>query len=301
MRGVALLPVSFYSVGVSAAESAYLFGSSAAETERLQLQARILGPYTERFLDEAGISRGMDVLDIGTGAGDVALLLANRIGPDGRVVGIDANPDILETARARVARAGLSNISLVQADIASLDLEEEFDAVVGRCVLFFVREPAAVVRRLASHVRDGGIVAFQEPANATLAPMSLPRSPLLEQLWEWILETYRRTDMDLHAGLRLHSIFLEAGLPAPAMHLDAAVGGGPDWPGCRYIAALMRTLLPQFVRLGIATEDQVEVDTLADRLQAELGDRGAAVTWGFITAHARRQSAQESPTASNDS
>jgi SAM-dependent methyltransferase len=286
---------------VSAAESAYLFGSSAAETERLQLQARILGPYTERFLDEAGISRGMDVLDIGTGAGDVALLLANRIGPDGRVVGIDANPDILETARARVARAGLSNISLVQADIASLDLEEEFDAVVGRCVLFFVREPAAVVRRLASHVRDGGIVAFQEPANATLAPMSLPRSPLLEQLWEWILETYRRTDMDLHAGLRLHSIFLEAGLPAPAMHLDAAVGGGPDWPGCRYIAALMRTLLPQFVRLGIATEDQVEVDTLADRLQAELGDRGAAVTWGFITAHARRQSAQESPTASNDS
>jgi hypothetical protein len=131
-------------------------------------------------------------------------------------------------------------------------------------------------------------VAFQEPANATLAPMSLPRSQLLEQMWEWILETYRRAGMDPFAGLRLHSIFLQAGLPAPAMHLDAAVGGGPDWPGCQYMADLIRTILPQIVKLGVTTEDEVGVDTLGDRLQAELGDDGAAVTWGFITASALR-------------
>jgi SAM-dependent methyltransferase len=266
----------------------YLFGSSAAETERLQLQAQILGSYTARFLDDAGIAEGMKVLDVGTGAGDVALLLAKRVGPAGAVVGVDANPEILETARARVAGARLSNVSLVAGDVASVDLEHGFDAVVGRCVLFFVSDPVVVVRRLASRIREGGIVAFQEPANATLAPMSLPRSPLLEQLWEWILQTYRHIGMDLYNGLRLHSIFLEAGLPAPTMHLDAAVGGGPDWPGCRYMAALIRTLLPQIVKLGIATEQEVDIDTLADRLQEEVGAEGAAVTWGFITAHARR-------------
>lgn len=267
----------------------YLFGHSAAETERLRLQARMFGPYTARFLADAGIRRGMNVLDVGTGAGDVALLLAYLVGAEGSVIGVDSNPELVETARARVADAGLGNVSFVVGDAASVELERDLDAVVGRCVLFFVPERAALVRRLASHVRDGGVVAFQEPANATLAPMSLPRSPLLEQMWEWILETYRRAEMDLFAGLRLHSIFLDAGLPAPTMHLDAAVGGGADWPGCQYMAHLIRTILPQIVRLGVATSDEVDVDTLADRLQGQLGEDGAAVTWGFITAWALRE------------
>jgi hypothetical protein len=95
--------------------------------------------------------------------------------------------------------------------------------------------------------------------------------------------------MDLYMGLRLRSVFAEAGLPAPAMHLDAAAGGGPDWPGYEYMARLIGTILPLITKLGVATEDDVEIDTLADRLQAEIGDNGAAVTWGFITAWAHQQ------------
>jgi ubiquinone/menaquinone biosynthesis C-methylase UbiE len=267
----------------------YLFGQSAAETERLRLQAKMFAPYTARFLEDAGISRGMKVLDVGTGAGDVALLVAELVGREGTVIGIDFNPELIGTARARVSAAGLENVSFVVGDAASVEVDRDFDAVVGRCVLFFAREPASLVRRLTGFLRDGGIVAFQEPANATLAPMSLPHSQLLEQLWAWILETYRRAEMDLYMGLRLRSVFAEAGLPAPAMHLDAAAGGGPDWPGYRYMAQLIRTILPQITQLGVATEDDVEIDTLADRLHAEVGDDGAAVTWGFVTAWALHQ------------
>jgi SAM-dependent methyltransferase len=267
----------------------YLFGQSAGETERLRLQAKMFAPYTARFLQDAGISRGMKVLDVGTGAGDVTLLVADLVGPEGTVIGVDFNPELIATARARAAAAGLEHVSFVVGDATSVELERDFDAVVGRCVLFFSAEPGALVRRLTGHVRDGGIVAFQEPANATLAPMSLPHSRLLEQLWEWILETYRRAGMDLYMGLRLRSIFAEAGLPAPVMHLDAAAGGGPDWPGYEYMARLIRTILPLIAKLGVATEDDVEIDTLADRLRAEIGDDGAAVTWGFITAGARHQ------------
>jgi SAM-dependent methyltransferase len=267
----------------------YLFGQSPDETERLRLQARMFAPYTARFLEDAGITRGMKVLDVGTGAGDVALLVADLVGPEGIVIGIDFNAELIQTARARVAAAGIENVSFIVADAATADLDRDFDAVVGRCVLFFCGEPASLVRRLAGYVRGGGIVAFQEPANATLAPMSLPRSQLLEQLWVWILETYRRAGMDLYMGLRLRSIFAGAGFPAPAMHLDAAAGGGPDWPGCEYMARLVRTILPQITKLGVTTEEEVGIDTLADRLHAEIGDDGAAVTWGFITAWAQRQ------------
>lgn len=156
-------------------------------------------------------------------------------------------------------------------------------------MLFFAREPAFLVRRLTGLIRNGGTIAFQEPAKATLAPMSPSRSQLLEQLWVWILETYRRANMDLYMGLRLRSIFAQAGLPAPAMHLDAAAGGGPDWPGYEYMARLIRTILPQITQLGVATEAEVEIDTLADRLRAEVGDDGVAVTWGFITAWAQHR------------
>jgi SAM-dependent methyltransferase len=277
------------SVAMSGQAPDYLFGQSVEEAERLRLQAKMFAPYTARFLKDAGISRGMNVLDVGTGAGDVALLVADLVGQEGTVIGVDFNAELIERARARVAAAGLGNASFVVGDAGVVELDREFDAVVDRCVLFFVPDPAAFVRRLAGHVRDGGIVAFQEPANATLAPMSLPPSPLLQQIWAWILETYGRTGMDLYMGLRLRSVFAEAGLPPPAMHLDAAAGGGPDWPGYEYMARLIRTILPLITQLGVATEAEVEIDTLADRLRAEIGDDGAAVTWGFITACAQHR------------
>jgi SAM-dependent methyltransferase len=215
-------------VAVSGRAPDYLFGQSAGEAERLRLQARMFAPYTVRFLEDAGISRGMKVLDVGTGAGDVALLAAGLVGQQGTVVGIDFNAELIQTARARAAATGCEHASFVVGDVASAELDFGFDAVVGRCVLFFAREPAALVRRLTGYVRDGGIVAFQEPANATLAPMSLPRSQLLERLWTWILETYRRADMDLFMGLRLRSIFARAELPAPEMHHRR---GRRRWPG----------------------------------------------------------------------
>jgi hypothetical protein len=157
--------------------------------------------------------------------------------------------------------------------------------------LFFLRDPAAVLRRLVGYVRSGGLVAFQEPGNATLQPVAVPPSPLLDQLWEWIMQTYRHADLDLSMGLHLFRLFAEAGLPAPEMHLDAAVGGGPDWAGYDYMASLIRTLLPRIVQFGIATPEEVGVDTLAERLRAEVvGQHGVVTTWSFITAWARKRS-----------
>ena len=78
-------------VAMSGRAPDYLFGQSAGETERLRLQARMFAPYTARFLEDAGVSRGMKVLDVGTGAGDVALLVADLVGQEGTVVGVDFN------------------------------------------------------------------------------------------------------------------------------------------------------------------------------------------------------------------
>ena len=81
-------------------EPLYALGQTAAETARLQRQAAFLQPFTERLFRDAGIGPGMKVLDLGSGAGDVAVLAARLVGSEGEVVGIDTNPSILESARA---------------------------------------------------------------------------------------------------------------------------------------------------------------------------------------------------------
>jgi len=73
------------------------------------------------------------------------------------------------------------------------------------------------------------------------------------------------------------------------MHLNAAAGCGPDWPGYEDMALLIRTILPRITTLGVATEDDVGIDTLAGRLRAESGDSGTAVTRGLTTAWAQHQ------------
>jgi SAM-dependent methyltransferase len=267
----------------------YLFGHSAEETDRLLRQARMFGPYTKRLFEEAGIGLGMKVLDVGSGAGDVSLILAEMVGPGGMVIGVDINADLLERARARADAAGLVNVTFMAGDARTVDLDHDFDAVVGRCVLFFIKDPLPLMRRLAEHVRPGGVIAFQEPGNATLKPCALPPSALLDQVWSWIMDLYDRAGMDLHAGMRLFRLYKDAGLPDPQMHLDAAVGGGGDWPGYEYIAGLVRTILPRLVEHGVATADEVDVDSLADRLRAQVvASGGVMTTWSFITAWARK-------------
>src|SRR6516164_7810240 len=92
--------------------STYVFELSE-EAKRLEKQGQFLAPLTRRLFEDAGITAGMKVLEVGCGAGDVALLLAEMVGLSGNIVGVDRNPAILETACKRVRLAGLSNVSFI--------------------------------------------------------------------------------------------------------------------------------------------------------------------------------------------
>jgi 2-polyprenyl-3-methyl-5-hydroxy-6-metoxy-1,4-benzoquinol methylase len=80
------------------AKSGYILGHSEREIARLKAQAAELDPITRRFLLEAGIVPGMRVLDVGSGAGDVAFLAAELVGATGEVVGVDLAPAAIEVA-----------------------------------------------------------------------------------------------------------------------------------------------------------------------------------------------------------
>ena len=107
----------------------YVFGRSVGEAQAIQQIAQILAPVSRQFLEQAGLYTGMKVLEVGSGAGDVALFAAELVGPTGRVLSVENNPAILETARARAQAAGLTQVSFVESDLTDLVLDDTFDIV----------------------------------------------------------------------------------------------------------------------------------------------------------------------------
>ncbi|MDE2847469.1 MAG: class I SAM-dependent methyltransferase, partial [Gemmatimonadota bacterium] len=190
----------------------YTMGRSDEETERLIEQSRLLRPITERFLRSAGLARGMRVLDIGSGAGDVALVAAELVGPEGEVVGVDMNPEILETARERVRQAGHRNVEFLAGDVHTLDTGGDFDALIGRLVLMYLPDPVATLKQLVTRLRPRGLVVFQEIDFTMTRSYSGEDTPLMRQLVDWIVEVFERSGANPNMGLDLHRVFIEAGL-----------------------------------------------------------------------------------------
>src|SRR5258706_1272902 len=256
----------------------YVLGHSDREIERLKTQARLIDPITQRFFHEAGITPGMRVLDVGTGAGDVAFLAAEIVGDKGEVVGVDRVPAALEAARERASARSLRNVSFREGDPSEIAFGRPFDAVIGRYVLQFQKDPATMVRAIAGNVRPGGLVAFHEIDWSGLG--SFPPAPIYDRCCRWGVETLRLHGTESRMGTQLHSTFIAAGLPPPPMRLEAHVGGGMNSLALlQLLAELVATLLPEMERLGVATGADVGVETLVERMRSE-GFANSSVIFG---------------------
>ena len=251
-------------------DAQYTMGRSEAETRRLIEQSQLYDGVTRRFLNAAGIGKGMKVLDIGSGAGDVALTLAEFVGNDGAVVGVDVNAEILETARSRAETAGITNVEFIAGDARTLDLPDDFDAIVGRLVLMYMAEPGDALRQLATRLRPGGIVAFQEIELTFYRALAHPDTPLVNKLTAGAIAVFEQSGAHIGMGLHLYRAFVDAGLPEPTLHFETPMGGPAAWPGYEFLANSIRSILPLMEKYGIATAEEVEVETLAERLRAEV-------------------------------
>lgn len=160
-------------------ESPYVFGHSQSELSRLAKQGTFYALATEDMMLRAGITPGMRVLDVGSGAGDVALLAARLVGASGVVVGVERSAEAAALAQARAAADGLTWCQFIVSDVDNFTCDETFDAMVGRLVLMYLPDPAATIRSLARHLRPNGIVAFQELYLS--AATAIPDGPLFAQ------------------------------------------------------------------------------------------------------------------------
>jgi ubiquinone/menaquinone biosynthesis C-methylase UbiE len=247
--------------------SQYALGSTGAEHERLMRQGAYLASFTEGFFRDAGIGSGLRVLDIGSGVGDVAMLVARMAGPSGSVVGVERDAVSIGRARARAAEAGLDNVSFTESDVSQISSDGPFDAVVGRFILMFLPDPVAVLRTLSHVVRPGGVVAFQEPSWVPFFQLSA-HLPLWTACASLAHQALGRAGANPEMGPALYRAFQEAGLPAPKVHMELPLGDDPDI--VRWIYDFFCSLLPQIRKLNLPLDRLGNLDTLLERIQAEV-------------------------------
>jgi SAM-dependent methyltransferase len=246
--------------------SHYALTPSPLEARRLLLQSEIIRPVTERWLREAGIGPGMRVLDVGCGTGEVTAMVAELVGEDGRVVGVDQSKFATDIARTRGEKLRLPQMSVIFLAIEDYRPAGLLDAVVGRYILHHQKDPAQMLRYLAGFVRPGGIIAFHELGMGSYA-ISRPGTAAWALAMGWINAVLVQSGGQADAGFRLLQIYDDAGLGMPAVFCETIVSGGRFSPFYDWLATTVRSLLPRMLELGIATEAEVDIDTLEDRLR----------------------------------
>ncbi len=256
--------------------SDYALGYTNAEHDRLMRQAARIAPITERLFRDAGIGLGQRVLDLGSGVGDVSMLVARMVGPSGEVVGIERDAASVARANARVAEAGLRNVRFTQADVNEIPSDQPFDAAVGRFILMFLPDPVATLGSLFKLVRPGGVLAFQEPSWIPFLALGA-RLPLWSKVLSSIHETFLRSGVNPEMGLALYRIFQEIGLPAPTMHMETPLGSDAEFT--RLIYEILVSLRPLAQQHNVSLEALGDFDMLPDRVQAEVAALNTVVSF----------------------
>jgi SAM-dependent methyltransferase len=246
----------------------YQFGSGIGEDElaRLEAQGAALAPATRMIFIEAGIQPGMRVLDLGCGAGDVAFLAADLVGPRGSVVGVDRSPEALARARLRAEQRGLTQVRFVEGDLQDPAPGGPFDAIVERLVLMWVPDPAALLRQQATVLRPGGLVVPVEMDLSTIR--WLPETPFATQVKSWLVQAFAKAGIST-LGPRLWTVLQQAGLrPLGMVGIQPHFGPG-DPVGVATAVENVRLAAPLIVGTGVATADEIGMETFEQRLRDE--------------------------------
>jgi SAM-dependent methyltransferase len=190
------------------------WGQSASYWEKhREVIRRMFSPISEALIQDARISAGDTVLDIGTGPGEPALAVAALVGREGKVYGIDPTPEMIAAAQREAIRQGLQNVDF---DVATTDHlpfpSATFDGIVSRFAIMFFPSPVDALRETLRTLKPGGRMAFavwgfaeRNPFHYVLSRLIDRYAPLLPTAPEWS-DAFR-----FAAPATLLAIFNEAG------------------------------------------------------------------------------------------
>jgi SAM-dependent methyltransferase len=168
----------------------YVLDGSDEDLRRLLRISEVTAETARRAFGRVDIGEGWTAIDCGCGPIGGLSVLAEMVGPSGRVVGVDFSEPAIHRARSVVAALGLQNVELAVGDIHDLDaaaLGGPFDLAFTRCFLMHQANPARTLGHIAGLLRPGGWIVAQEPLPSP-PPRSHPHLSALATYWDLLHE-----------------------------------------------------------------------------------------------------------------
>jgi SAM-dependent methyltransferase len=235
----------------------YVLATGVAADYRLRILHALYGPGTRRVLLEAGLRRGMRVADLGCGVGMVTALLAELVGPEGHVVGIDASGAQLAQACDRLA-AYRTNTGFLAASATDTGLPpESFDLVYCRFLLIHLPDPERALREMWSLLKPNGILVCEDGDLTTSGSEPPSAFSAFADLWGRLGPA---KGVDYTLGRRLYQMVRDAGFPAPEITFNQPVAARGETK--RMLELSVAEAGPAFIDAGLITAEALDL-TLA--------------------------------------
>ncbi len=199
----------------------YVLDGGDEDLRRLLSIAEVAAETARHAFRRVGIGAGWTAIDCGCGPIGALAVLAEMVGPAGRVVGVDFSEPTIQRARSVVAALGLQNVELAVGDIHNLDAATvggPFDLAFTRCFLMHQADPARTLGQIAGLLRPGGWIVAQEPLPSP-PPRSHPHLTALATYWDLLHEV-----MDMAGAPRGNVEGLERAARAAGLEVAEADG-----------------------------------------------------------------------------
>ena len=251
----------------------YPLGGTQVEEERLIRQATDYEPRARLLLDRIGVQPGSNVADIGCGPLGILHLLSERVGPLGRVVGLEREPRFAARARAEIARRGLTNVSIVDGDALATPLKKQsFDLVHERLVMINVSARETLLAEMLSLLRPGGTVVLEEVDNVSW--LCQPAHPSWDAILHAFHAVFQADGGDPFVGRRLPELLRAAEVQdiQVAMSVDLALPG--EYPR-KHLVSLLDSVRDRVSSMGLLKDE--EATAHREALVAHLSDPATTV------------------------
>lgn len=247
----------------------YVMDGSDQDLRRLLGISQVSEPMVRGALRRVGVREGWAAIDCGCGPLGALSVLADAVGPSGRVVGVDMNPAAVERARAVASALDLGNVHVVARDLHDVDaaaLGGQFDLAYTRLFLMHQHDPVRTLRHISDLLRPGAYLVAQEPLPRP-TPRSHPPLDALADYWDVVGEAVGRAGVSRDVVANLEQSAREAGLEVADADgyfgtLDASVG-------FELHAATLTAIRERATGLGISGE---HIDGLIRRFQSARND-----------------------------
>lgn len=263
-----------------ASSNCYLLGDDAAAADRLRVLEEVYGRTSRALLERAGLREGWRCADIGCGTGLATMAMAERVGSNGSVVGVDRAEFFTEEAQRTAAERGLGNVEFVCSDACAfapaevwspgfsrqtpapaeagtpnlLQPSASFDLVYARCVLSHLADPLRALRAMARLARPGGVVVVEDIDCGGV--FAHPEAPALMRHLELYQKVIRLHGGDPLMGRKLPRLCRKAGLTD--VQFEIVTPAEPQEPVKRLYPLTLACLKPEVVEAKLATADEVD-------------------------------------------